>query len=49
MKIKITESQLKRIIEKYTENDVLNEAWYDDALDFVKSSYKTAKDKTRGV
>jgi len=49
MKIKITESQLKRIIEKYTENDVLNEAWYDDALDFVKSSYKTAKDKTKEV
>jgi hypothetical protein len=49
MKIKITESQLKRIIERYTDNGTLNEAWYDDALDFVKSSYKTAKDKTKEV
>lgn len=49
MKIKITESQLKRIIENHTEEDMLNEAWYDDALDFVKSSYKTVKGKTKEV
>lgn len=49
MKIKITESQLKRIIEKYAEEDMLNEAWYDDALDFVKSSYETVKGKTKEV
>ncbi len=49
MKIKITESQLKRIIEKYTEDAILNEAWYDDALDFVKSSYGTVKGKTKEI
>ena len=49
MKIKITESQLKRIIERYTDNGTLNEAWYDDALDFVKSSYETVKGKTKEV
>ena len=49
MKIKITESQLRRIIEKYTEEVILNEAWYDDALDFVKSSYETIKGKTKKV
>ena len=49
MKIKITESQLKRIIERYTEEGMINEAWYDDALDFVKSSYETVKGKTKEV
>lgn len=49
MKIKITESQLKRIVEKYKENHMLNEAWYNDVLDFVKSSFKTAKGKTKDI
>lgn len=49
MKIKITESQLKRIVQKYQENQNLNEEWYDDAWDFVKSSYETLKGKTKEI
>ena len=50
MKIKITESQLKRIIEKHQETKNLNEEeWYGGVLDFMKSSYDTVKGKTKEV
>jgi hypothetical protein len=49
MKIKITESQLKRLIEKHIETNHLNEEWYDDAIDFVKSSYDTVTTKAKDV
>jgi hypothetical protein len=49
MKIKITESQLKRLIENHIEVDHLNEEWYDDAIDFVKSSYDTVTTKAKDV
>lgn len=49
MKIKITESQLKRVIKKYQETNELNEAWYDDVLDFVKTSYEVTKEKTKEI
>jgi hypothetical protein len=49
MKIKITESQLKRIIEKYTEQEMLNEAWYDDVLDKIGLNFDTLKSKVKDV
>ena len=49
MKIKITESQLRRIVEKVQESDNINEAWYDDVADFVKSSYETIAGKTKEI
>ena len=49
MKIKITESQLRRIVEKVQESDNINEAWYDDVADFVKSSYSSLKGKTKEI
>lgn len=49
MKIKITESQLKNIVEKLQSSENINEAWYDDAWDFVKSSYETIKGKTKEI
>jgi len=49
MKIKITESQLKRIIEKYQETKDLNEAWYDDVLDKIGLNFDNLKDKVKDV
>lgn len=49
MKIKITESQLRRVVEKVQESDNINEAWYDDVADFVKSSYSSLKGKTKEI
>jgi hypothetical protein len=49
MKIKITESQLKRIIEKYTEEGMINEAWYDDVLDKIGLNFDNVKDKIKDV
>jgi hypothetical protein len=49
MKIKITESQLKRIIEKYTEEGMINEAWYDGVLDKIGLNFDNVKDKVKDV
>jgi hypothetical protein len=49
MKIKITESQLKRIIEKYTEERMINEAWYDGVLDKIGLNFDNVKDKVKDV
>jgi hypothetical protein len=49
MKIKITESQLKRIIEKYTEEGMINEVWYDDVLDKIGLNFDNVKDKVKDV
>lgn len=49
MKIKITESQLKNIVQKLQDSKNINESWYDDALDFVKSSYETIAGKTKEI
>lgn len=49
MKIKITENQLKNIVEKLQSSESINEAWYDDAWEFVKSSYETIKGKSKEI
>lgn len=49
MKIKITESQLKRIIERYTEEGMINEAWYDGVLDKIGLNFDNVKDKVKDV
>lgn len=49
MKIKITENQLKRVIEKYKEKNELNEAWYDDILDKTGLNVDNLKSKIKDI
>ena len=49
MKIKITESQLKNIVQKHQRRNELEEGWFDNIVDFIKTSFGSATDKTKDV